>query len=386
MQYRVYSRRNLGYVDSGFVSNDNVSIDNDYLVDNNSIISFSKDTDASIGDFIALIKDSGAFEKGVIVSVDNSEHKIAFKKFIEAFNNNIVNPYVSVFSDTITALRTESLSLLISKIITTGFINNKDTEMNLPIGGFNIIEEGDTQALYKYTDNSINVKEMLLEYFNSANLIVDFDITFKAFMDSERNVIINTSKLLVKIYIPTSTTKVFIKDNIIAGTMVYTENSVPDTTSCVIIDDTSKKILAIYYLKSDNTVTTDPSDSDRILPSKAVIASYTADSVVDTSDSSIDRETALLALAEENLLGQLNNTLVQYEIPNNTKAINLSHLSLGDKVEFITELGNIYTIYTGRKISGNSNYITLMFGKARKNYTDKIQLALRKIYKKIGGR
>jgi len=386
MQYRVYSRRNLGYVDSGFVSNDNVSIDNDYLVDNNSIISFSKDTDASIGDFIALIKDSGAFEKGVIVSVDNSEHKIAFKKFIEAFNNNIVNPYVSVFSDTITALRTESLSLLISKIITTGFINNKDTEMNLPIGGFNIIEEGDTQALYKYTDNSINVKEMLLEYFNSANLIVDFDITFKAFMDSERNVIINTSQLLVKIYIPTSTTKVFIKDNIIAGTMVYTENSVPDTTSCVIIDDTSKKILAIYYLKSDNTVTTDPSDSDRILPSKAVIASYTADSVVDTSDSSIDRETALLALAEENLLGQLNNTLVQYEIPNNTKAINLSHLSLGDKVEFITELGNIYTIYTGRKISGNSNYITLMFGKARKNYTDKIQLALRKIYKKIGGR
>jgi len=386
MQFRVYSRKNLGYVDSGFVSDNNVSIDDDYLIDNNSTISFSKDTTATIGDFIVLIKDKGAFEKGVIVSVDNAEHKILFKKFIEAFNNNIINPYVNSFSDDITSLRTNSLSALVAKLITQGFVNNQDTEMNLPIGGFNIYEQESTSALYSYSDNSINVKEVLLDYFNKNNLVVDFNISFRPVLDSTRRQIISASKLMVEIYIPASTTKIFIKDNILSGTIVYSDSTIPDATTCVVIDDTTKEILKTYYLKSDNTVTDDPSDEDRILPSKATIVSYTSDSVSDTSGSTVSDEEAIQTLAEENLLGQLNNTLVQYQIPNNTKAINLSNLKLGDKVEFITSLGSIYTIYTGRKISGNNDYITLMFGKARKNYTDKIQLALRKIYKKIGGK
>ena len=386
MQFRVYSRKNLGYVDSGFVSDNNVSIDDDYLIDNNSTISFSKDTTATIGDFIVLIKDKGAFEKGVIVSVDNAEHKILFKKFIEAFNNNIINPYVNSFSDDITSLRTNSLSALVAKLITQGFVNNQDTEMNLPIGGFNIYEQESTSALYSYSDNSINVKEVLLDYFNKNNLVVDFNISFRPVLDSTRRQIISASKLMVEIYIPASTTKIFIKDNILSGTIVYSDSTIPDTTTCVVLDETTKEILKTYYLKSDNTVTDDPSDEDRILPSKATIVSYTSDSVSDTSGSTVSDEEAIQTLAEENLLGQLNNTLVQYQIPNNTKAINLSNLKLGDKVEFITSLGSIYTIYTGRKISGNNDYITLMFGKARKNYTDKIQLALRKIYKKIGGK
>ena len=63
MQYRVYDRRKLAYIDGGYVVDYN--IDDDYIVNNNSSISIVKETNAVEGDIIVLIKNSGPFHKGI---------------------------------------------------------------------------------------------------------------------------------------------------------------------------------------------------------------------------------------------------------------------------------------------------------------------------------
>lgn len=89
MQYRVYDRRKLAYIDGGYVVDYN--IDDDYIVNNNSSISIVKETNAVEGDIIVLIKNSGPFHKGVITSVDNADLTISYKSDKQLFNDNMPN-------------------------------------------------------------------------------------------------------------------------------------------------------------------------------------------------------------------------------------------------------------------------------------------------------
>lgn len=568
MQYRVYKRQDLTYVDSGYVSPNNISIDDDYLINNNSVINILKPTKAVIGDFIAIIKDSGAYHKGVITEVDNADLTISYKSAKEIFNDNIINPYLSNFIDNEDFVgKIESIEDELSKIIKLNFVKpplevvegyyngrhfysdseyknkiscinniayvdkstgkgyfwNSATSKNLfyvmdnnikptiPIvdldenkqqftittalndaggsGSFlyllknitlganktytlswkwngsykgniklliksssinkNVIEveltkkkytfttdsviqinsitfeinnceivnkiaigqiqleEGEnetsylpydaemfeftadypydayrmlpiknifanskTSTLWTTSDSSINLKDLLVDLFNNLNLIVDFDINFSE----------DENSLTIKIGTVTSG-NILIKDNIKSGSFIYENSTVPDKTCCIVIDSDTKEILAKYYLTVNNTLTTNALDETRALPSKTIIAEYsssTSTSVDSDTNTSSDNDDPYLSTAEQQLLGSSYYELVQFEVDKESKMINFSALVLGTKVRIVNEQGTINTIYTGRKEKGSERYVTLMFGKSRKNYTDKIQLALRR--------
>ena len=559
MQYRVYKRQDLSYVDSGYVSPNNINIDDDYLINNNSVINILKPTKAVIGDIIAIIKDSGAYHKGIITEVDNADLTISYKSAKELFNDNIINPYLSKFIDNKDFVgKIDNIEKELSKIIKLNFvkpplevvegyyngkhfysdswyknkitctnniayvdkntgkgylwdsnvsknifvlrsilqgdnyiklsdqeiiINSKSESFKTDIlisllyktlsankqytlswkwngsykGNINLtlisttkdlckveltsnkitfttssiqklstlkisidtielngikigniqLEEGEnatsylpydsemfeftanypydtyrmlpikkifanstTSTLWKISDNSINLKDLLIDLFNNLNLIVDFNIDFSG----------NEYGLTIKIGTVTSG-NILIKNNIKVGSFIYENATVPDKTCCVVIDSGTKEPLAKYYLKTDNTLTTNALDEKRALPSKTVIAEYsTSNSVSIDSDinSSSGNDDPYYDSAAQELLGSSYYELVQFEVDKESKMINFPALVLGTKVRIINEQGTINTIYTGRKEKGSERYVTLMFGKSRKNYTDKIQLALRR--------
>ena len=82
MQYRVYDRQTLKYKDGGYVQS--YTIDDDYIVNNNSTVSVVKKrdntlSDVTAGDVIALIENSGAYHKGVITTADATARTISYK-------------------------------------------------------------------------------------------------------------------------------------------------------------------------------------------------------------------------------------------------------------------------------------------------------------------
>lgn len=80
----------LVYATSGAVAE--YSIDNDYMVSNNSTVGLAAPTKAIAGQIIALIEDDRTEDVGVITSVDNANYKIYYKSILELFNKNILNP------------------------------------------------------------------------------------------------------------------------------------------------------------------------------------------------------------------------------------------------------------------------------------------------------
>ena len=80
----------LAYAAGGAVAR--YSIDDDYMVANNSTVEIVKETSAVVGQIIALIDDAGVYDLGVISSVDNENLKILYKSMLSLFDGNVLNP------------------------------------------------------------------------------------------------------------------------------------------------------------------------------------------------------------------------------------------------------------------------------------------------------
>lgn len=392
MQYRIYSKKTLSYIDSGYVNPNNINIDDDYLICNNSIFSILKPTKAIAGDIVVLIKDSGPYHKGIITSVDNEDLTISYKDVKEMFNNNILNPFRDKYIDNKNFVgKFTDLSLNVAIMIDQNFVKTIDEELNLPIKYYEFY--GKTESLWKYSDNQVNFKDFLIDMFNSYNMIIDFYIDFD-FNNEDAN-----PSIVLQLKVVNSIGAV-IKDNMGIGKFIYEETSLPDKTVCILLDNSTKEELARYYLKVDNTVTKDVNDLERALPARYTVVEYsdpnesTAGNINDlyingekvevtqqpskptTSEEELEKNYELTA--KDTLCSSSYYQLVQLEINHDTKMIDFDYMKIGTSVEIVNEQGTISTIYTGRKEKAGANYITLMFGKSRKNYTDKIQLELRR--------
>lgn len=391
MQYRVYSKKTLSYIDGGYVSPDKISIDDDYLICNSSVFSILNPTKAAVGDIVVLIKDVGPYHKGIITAVDNEELTISYKDVKEMFNNNILNPFRTKYIDDKNFVgKFLNLSANVAIMINDNFVKSIDPQLNLPIKYYEF--QGNTEALWKYSDNQINFKDFLIDMFNKYNLVIDFDINFNSANNN------NNMSLTIKLSV-VSQMGTIIKDNMQIGKFIYEESTLPDNTVCILLDKSTKEELARYYLRVDNTVTKDIHDLERALPARYTAVEYSdpneseagnvGDIYVDgkkvdipeqelpqTSEEELERNYELTA--KDTLCSSSYYELVQLEIDKNSKMIDFDFLSIGSGVKIVNEQGIIDTIYTGRKENNGSSKITLMFGKSRKDYTDKIQLALRR--------
>lgn len=376
MQYRVLDRQTLNWVDSGYCFVDsNHTINNDYIVMNNSLIGIVSDTNARQGDLIALIEYSGARIIGCITAVDNEAKTISFKDCKEFFNDTILNPIRFNYLDAEDAITykynaIEQTAQLIKYWWVTGQTYS-DSQRTMPL----IFEiSGTKTALWTYEDDGLDFATYLQDIFNNYNIVLQFRVDFS---DSTQ------SYLIVKIIANNNSGEV-IKDNIKLQTITATEETIPNKTVAIVIDKDTKEVVqvqdyedetvnAIYYLLDDNTIILQSTYNklgytNRVLPVKTIILTY---------DSGNTDGVLPIEVAGDELLGELYNHYIEAEIDRDSMLLDYKKLMIGDSVKYILENGTVDTIYTGYKDKDNGK-VTMIFGKARKNYTDKIQLLLRK--------
>lgn len=373
----------LVYASGGAVANS--VIDNDYLVSNNSTINIPRPTKAVAGQIIALIDDTGAYDIGVITSVDNTKLQILYKSMLELCNDNMLNPLRVVANqneeDGIKAKYLYDAVEDTAQILASFFaVAGTDRYRRLPIrlrtsgGGTKADGSYIVPAIWSYTDNSLNVRDWLVELFNTHNVVVQFRLVFEV------------GRAYIDLYVSRNTTGGrLLKNNVHCMQITHAEDSAAKATVCMVLDKTTKQLLSTYYLQIDNTVTINPNSNTRVQPYRLITAELDQDNE--------DGATAK-TVAEDNLLYSDYNHYVSVSIDRNS-AMYPKNLNIGDAVLIVPELQEMtdedtltedysdgavmHSIYTGRKEDSESSQVTLIFGKIRLNYTDLIQMQQHKL-------
>lgn len=361
----------LVYASGGAVSA--FSLDNDYMVTNNSAIEITAETKAVAGQIITLIDENGAYDVGVVTSVDNENLKILYKSMMVLFDVAILNPARNGGSDDVIGYLYDGVDGT-ARILATYFATEiADKYMRLPLrlrtsGGGKTNGSYNVPAIWKYKDNTVNIRSWLMDLFDTHNVTLQFRLVFE------------TSRAFIEIYIQHNMTGGrLLKNNIHGLTVKHTEESSASATVCKVIDSETKELLSTWYLLKNNTVTRNSTSGMRVQPYKLTVAEFDSDN----EDGATER-----TVAEDAMLYSDFNHYINIKMDRNSKMLP-KNLSIGDAVTLVTdmeemtvesEIDNSYTdkiwqsIYTGRKESSNSSEVTLIFGKIRISYTDIIQM------------
>lgn len=373
---RVYVNSDtLAYAAGGAVSA--WKIDDDYLLSNNSTANITSRTNAVPGQIIALIDDTGAKAFGIITAVDNDNLQITFRNSLSLFDIDVLNPMreqiaqedddaeIAYLYDGV-----EDTAQMIAAIFASA---GTDRYRRLPIrirtsGGGRTNGTLNIAAVWKYTDNTFNVKEWLETLFDTHNVTVQCKLVFEV------------ARAYIEIYIAHNTSGGrLVKNNIHAMTITHNEDSSANATVCQVIDSETKALLSTWFLLSDNTVTQDSNDENRVQPYKLTVEEFDSDNDDGATEQSV---------AENSLLyGDLDH-YVKCEFDRNS-AMYPKNLNIGDAVTIVPSLEQMtvddeidenydskvmHSTYTGRQEDSSNSMVTLIFGKIRVNYTDIIQM------------
>lgn len=378
MQYRVYDRQKLAYIDGGFVSS--YEIDDDYIVNNNSTIQIVQKTIAEVGDIIALIETSGVFHKGVITAVDNEALTISYKSDKELFNDNFLNPLREYFVDDVTIAGKFGMDT-VAAIIESFWGKSADSLKNLPlvitVDGDVVDDKGNPKMLWTWSDSSINMTDWLVDLFEKYNVVLSWSVDFNM---AETNISARKPRYLVELTANTNKGSL-IKDNVEMQVITYTEESLPDATVCHVIEASQEtnEVLGTFYLVQDAkgvyNITDDVDSPDRMLPVKTIIVEY--DSTKEDTDVTIEDT------ARSELVPSQYNQAIEIKISADSKMFDFTTAKFGDEYTILPKNNDgvdrkLNSIYTGRKQSNKNKWITLYFGLGRKNYVDLIQIRMRK--------
>lgn len=251
MQYRVYDRTTLKYRTGGYVVT--YSIDDDYIVNNNSTITVVKNDKVPeeyslsrvvVGDIIVLIQDSGAFHKGVITTVDDTALSISYKSDKELFNDNMLNPFREQFvgDNTVTVAGKFGIDVVIA-IFDNLFAKTTDPYKKLPItfisNGDVLDDDENVKMLWTWDDDQINLVDWLVELFEKYNLTMEFTIDF----NTAEEVLGYRAASYVVTFSAITNSGGIIKDNVDMQTITYTTKELPDATVCYVLNSTDKSVV-----------------------------------------------------------------------------------------------------------------------------------------------
>lgn len=358
------------------------SIDNDYMLSNNCTVEITTETEAVAGQIIALINDHGAYDLGIVSSVDNKNRKILYKSMLSLFDVDVLNParapsgddgFVKYLYDGVEG----TAAILASYFASEGV----DKYRRLPLrirtsgGGKNSAGKYYVPAIWSDMSNTINVRKWLIDLFDKHNVVLQFRLIFE------------TSRAYIEVYIFHNTTGGrLIKNNVHGMTVTHAEESAASATVCQVIATDNKALLSTWYLLSDNTVTKDASARNRVQPYRLIVSEF---------DQSNDDGATEQTIAENALLYSDFNHYVSIVIDKN-HAVFPKNLQIGDAVRLVTEVDDMantdivkedyadriwQSIYTGRKEDSDKSLVTLLFGKIRINYTDLMQMKDAKSYR-----
>ena len=354
VHYKVYARKDLQYIDGGVVRDYN--IDFDLISDNTSYATIIDTSSGFKGDIIALTEGNKLIELGVITSIDNTEKKISFKQMNELFNDSVIN--VFKYTDTLKQ-KFEGVKGL-KTILTLAYLQNSDPEHNLPI----VFKTFGTASgcVYSDDDDTINLKDFILWMFDKYNVFLDFSIDF-------------TNNKIVCTITKNSTEGYIIKDNIKLSKPEFDNNDMPAYNRAVLYNNETGNIEQVYYLLSDNTVSTNPNNQNRVLPVSSKYVSW-------DETTAVKEGYTMEQLAMSELCGNIYNHCILYKLSKDQQMVKCRDFKYGDKVSIIYQDREYQSIFTGLKYSMNSPYYTCVFGKTRIDFTDRMKLYNNKRFKR----
>lgn len=351
VQYRVYDRLSLDYVDGGIIKD--YVVDMDYISDNASSVTLVEETFAQKGDIIVALEKTRKLFIGCITAVDNTKKKISFKHMKELFNDTVLNifKYSNILGYKFDAVEA------IYEILNLAFVKTDDDKKKLPL----ILEKVSSASGAVWTDDSasINILDFLATMFDKFNVYLDIDINFLK------------NKLVCKI-IKNASKGMVIKDNIKMSEPTFDSNELPTYNKAVVYEEESGKILGTYYLCGDNTITDNAQAENRLLPVKTKYLKF--------DDS---KDITELELATSELQGNQCSHCIQYKLSKEQTLVKALNFNYGDAVKIIYEGREYDSVFTGIKYNKSDPYYTCYFGKARIDFTDRLKQYIDKRYRKV---
>lgn len=346
VHYRVYARNTLEYIDGGVVKD--YSIDYDIISNNTSTATIINISQGFKGDILALINGNDLVELGVITSIDNTEHKISFKHMKELFNDTVIN----VFKYTNLLNRKFEAIQGLKTILTYAFISTTDERKKLPLEIRTFGSE--PSCVFSDDADTINIADFIDWLFDTYNIYLEFAIDFV-----NDRLICTISKNATEGYV--------IKDNIKLSKPQFDNNEMPTYNKVVFYNADTGEEQGTYYLLETNEVTTDATDTRRILPPQTKYCTW------DEVDA-IKEGYTMLEQARSELCGNIYNHCILYKLAKNQTMVKCKNFRPGDKVTIVYEDREYKSVFTGLKYTMNDPYYTCVFGKTRIDFTDRMKI------------
>lgn len=355
---RVYSIEifDRSFTLKGHTNTEDVQFSEDYLSpDTNEVTVLN--INASIGDYIRITAE-GTEYFGIISSVTSRDEdliEIKYGSFLSLFDTDCL------FNTDLQGSST-SLEQTLANLITSMFITNTDTSMN--ISGLSVVTTSTTTGwgfnLKSDTQNMhhciINMLEVLI-----IRAMEQYRVSIKVVPDVQSKAI----NLYIGVNSADTVTVEADLPNVINKNVVIKETN-NDVNKLVVYDTESYATTRTYYLHQNGAY--DMTNSNRVLPVVQEIRGTAPERNGDT----ITRSFARMADSEAaDVFGSIEyNNLIELEMMNDDSLVRPANMEIGQVVNVISD-GTVYSsILTGRKIGQTT---TLIFGTIRLDLTKRLR-------------
>ena len=335
---------------------EDVQYSEDYLSpDDNELTLLT--VDAQKGDYIRITNGNDEYF-GIINTVSSREEglvEIGYKSFLSLFDTDCM-------FDTTLQGGTASLEQTLANIITSMFISNSDTSMNVP--GLSVTTTSSTTGwgfnLKSDKENMhhciINMLEVLI-----IRSMEQYRVRIKVVPDIQNQ----TITLQIGTNANDAVTVEADLPNVINKNVVIKETN-NDVNKLVVYDTESYTTTRTYYLHPNGTY--NMTNSNRILP----VVQEIRGTAPERNGSTITRTFAKMADSEAaEVFGSIEyNNLIELEMLNDDSLVNPYNMEVGQVVNVISDGVSYNSILTGRKIGQTT---TLIFGTVRLDLTKRLK-------------
>lgn len=340
----------------GHTNTEDIQFDEDYLSpDRNEVTVLN--VDASIGDYIRI--NSGDVEYfGIIDSVASKSEdliEISYKSFLSLFDTDCL------FNTDLQGSST-SLEQMLANLITSMFISNSDTSMN--VEGLSVTTTSTTSGWgFNLKSDKENMHHCIINMLNVLIIrsMEQYRVRIKVVPDIQNQ----TITLQIGTNANDAVTVEADLPNVINKNVVIKETN-NDVNKLVVYDTESYTTTRTYYLHPNGTY--NMTNSNRILP----VVQEIRGTAPERNGSTITRTFAKMADSEAaEVFGSIEyNNLIELEMLNDDSLVNPYNMEVGQVVNVISDGVSYNSILTGRKIGQTT---TLIFGTVRLDLTKRLK-------------
>ena len=305
-------------------------------------------------DFV-LTKETDAVEGDFLLAKFRGEREIAYFGVIEDFDNEKVecNSLLSLADIEFAATKVSGKSFedYVRRIMNK-FIRDDSTKQ---LSKLEIVAPTNTEHLYQPSDppTATSMAKYLVNAFKKYNIVW-------------RLVTLDNGKIETTLFCATE--KIVIEDNIpdVTGWDVQINRAGKGSENQLLIigkkttDSLNPIILATYYLRSDNEITTNKNDSNVVMPTSTKISIY------DTED---ENKPTYDQVSSE-LKGNAYNHQISFQVSKDSKILDVKAMHPGLLATLIYKGKVINSVLTSKIVDSSSDKVEFTFGNIRNRVVD----------------